>query len=101
MKFVLDKMVGGDDVRGNFVEQGFGTLRPSLVKGYAVDVLQDVDTGRRPADLEDGVRIIAEIGRSEAGEGRAEGSKSSKDGFAVLTSDRMKRSRSLVARGSA
>jgi hypothetical protein len=33
--------------------------------------------------LEDGVRIIAEVGRSQAGEGRTEGSESAKDGFTV------------------
>jgi hypothetical protein len=76
--------MGGYYVGIDLVEGGFGALLPGLVKGDAVNVLQDVNSGRRAADLKDGVRIVTEISGSQTGEGCAKGGKSAKHSFTVL-----------------
>ena len=55
-----------------------------LRQSFAANLLQDVDPCRRSTDLKDGVWIVPEIGRSQAGEGCAKGGKSTKDGFTIL-----------------
>jgi hypothetical protein len=62
--FVLNHVIRGNNIGLDLVQRGFGALLPSLVEGEAVNVLKDVDSRRRVADLEDGVWIVPEIGGS-------------------------------------
>jgi hypothetical protein len=39
IKFALDEVMGGENVRLDPVEGSFGALLPDLVEGHAVDVL--------------------------------------------------------------
>jgi len=84
-ELIPDQVFGGDYVNGNTVDVCFDSLRPGFVEGDAINVLQDIDTQRRLADLKDGGRVVAEIGRTDTAHGSTKSGQSPKDNFRIGT----------------
>lgn len=82
-EFVLDEVFGGDYGNRNVIDEGFDPLRPCLVEGHSIDLLQDVDAEWWLADLKNGVGVVAEVIGFDPGQWRAVSGKSAIDDFTV------------------